>query len=75
MMSQEPVRYSKECAMKLKNTEAMLRDTMESQDIEQLKKAIEEAQAVQVGTASHHLSHHSQPASSLSQVSVWRSLS
>lgn len=44
----EPVRYSKECAMKLKNTEAMLRDTMESQDIEQLKKAIEEAQAVQV---------------------------
>merc|ERR1712072_290493 len=39
----EPVRYSKECAIRLKNTEAQLRDSMESQDIEELTKALQAA--------------------------------
>lgn len=35
-----PVRYSKDCAVLLKNTEAMLRDAMEEDDIEALSKAL-----------------------------------
>jgi len=42
-----PVRYSKDCAVLLKNTEAMLRDQMEEGDIEALTKAI--ATGMEVG--------------------------
>jgi len=43
-----PVRYSKDCAVLLKNTEAMLKDQMEEDDIDALVKAIETGMQVGV---------------------------